>query len=159
MGYYNPDCVEYVLKLMNSNNFVEVVLSNYYEMLHNRHECIFWKYVECFKLLIWLCSYMHAWIAKWHIYGLMRDCNISSALAMELLHSCTKSSIWDTHNNHFEYVFKTKETSYRSRFSFSLVVKKIHVDKCFIKPSWQRTPSTYGTIVLPACMCYQKCKI
>ena len=30
-----------------------------------------------------------------HIHGLVQDCSVSSALAMGLLHSCTKPSICD----------------------------------------------------------------
>ena len=34
-------------------------------------------------------------VMAYDIDGLMQDCSISSALAMEILQSCTKSSIWN----------------------------------------------------------------
>ena len=38
---------------------------------------------------------MKTWIQIYHFHGLVQDCSNSSALAMELLQSCTKPSICD----------------------------------------------------------------
>ena len=37
---------------------------------------------------------IHVTVVRWYISGLMQDCSISSAFALEILQSCTKPSIW-----------------------------------------------------------------
>ena len=54
----------------------------------------------CFKNKMncnwWWCGFCYVITVCWcgHINGLVQDCSSSSALAMELLQSCTKSSVW-----------------------------------------------------------------
>ena len=39
----------------------------------------------------------------YNIDGLVQDCSISSALAMKLLQSCTKPSVWDILSSLFHF--------------------------------------------------------
>ena len=58
--------------------------------------------IVVFTLLNWQWDYRDWYGHIHHIDGLVQDCSNSSALAMELLQSCTKPSIWfdcDCYNN------------------------------------------------------------
>ena len=51
------------------------------------------------------------WLLHCHFDDLVQDCSNSSALAMELLQSCTKPSIWHSSNQ-----TKHKDTAHILRF-------------------------------------------
>ena len=55
---------------------------------------VFW---QCFKFTHLLLRCPHSW---WHHFGgLVQDCSISSALAMEILQSCSKQLTWSIVNH------------------------------------------------------------
>ena len=66
-----------------------------------------------------------------HIDGLVQDCSNSSALAMELLQSCTKSSIYKSPCLNVQIVSITASIMIFSIFSsFASTIIDIAEDKC-----------------------------
>ena len=90
--------------LMNMDKYFMWILYerlyNHSKTKHNKTVCIFLGIYCNIEITVhpYIAHMVHALlcyiVVRFQIYGLLKDCSISIALAMEILQSCTKPSKW-----------------------------------------------------------------
>ena len=78
---------------------------------------IYWQYTIV---------YIFSWFLYHYIDGLVQDCSISSALAMEILQSCTKPSIWYYADQRLSAI----------AFLYLILDVEIHTKMVNLNPAW-----------------------